>query len=193
MIIETQRLYLRPLKADDADYFDVLMKDPAVYRYILRQEPWAEGMVRHVLSIQHFILSELGFCLFGVALKETGRLAGYCGLQPLESFTASVVNQVGVSWVFHPDFWGMGLATEAGHAVLEKAFAATGLDCVKAIIHPANFGSIKVAGKLGFKFDDLVFRNDRLRLMYSVSRAVFETGRMQWDGTQNNLAVAGCF
>ncbi len=174
MIIETDRLVLRALKEEDAGFFSSMMKDPAVYKYILKQEPWSDSKIGLLFRRQREILTERGFCLYGVVLKGSRQLTGYCGLQPLECFSESFADEVGASWAFHPDYWGMGLATEAARAVLEQAFARTALEDVKALIHPANRGSMRVAGKLGFQFEDLVFRNNRLRLMYSVPRSAFE-------------------
>lgn len=162
------------------------MKDPAVYRYILKQEPWSDSKIGRLLCVQREVLEQRGFCLFGVELKGTGDLTGYCGLQPLESFSEAFTDEVGASWAFHKNFWGLGLATESARAIMEQTFLRTGLDDVKALIHPANRASMRVAGKLGFQFEDLVFRNNRLRLMYSVPRSAYEVGR------NGNFALTSC-
>jgi RimJ/RimL family protein N-acetyltransferase len=51
---------------------------------------------------------------------------------------------------FLPEFWGMGLATEAGHASIEFARADLGLRRLVAMVHPDNEASARVLKKLGF-------------------------------------------
>ncbi|WP_320175934.1 GNAT family N-acetyltransferase [Maridesulfovibrio sp.] len=168
MFIETQRLILRPLKQNDVGFLSGMMKNPDVYRYILKQEPWSDGKINSLLQKQEELFARQGYCLFGVEMKGGGALAGYCGVQPLEDFTESLIGQVGISWVFQKDYWGAGFATESASAFLDYAYLKTELQGIKALIHPANRGSMRVASKLGFEFDDLVFRNGRLRIMYSL-------------------------
>lgn len=147
-----------------------MMKDPDVYRYILKQEPWSESKVVSLLQKQEELFEQRGYCLFAVEVKGSGTLTGYCGVQPLEKFSESLHGEVGISWVFRRDYWGAGLATESASAFLDYAYLNTDLQVIKALIHPANRGSMRVASKLGFEFDDLVFRNGRLRIMYSLPK-----------------------
>lgn len=145
-----------------------MMKDPDVYRYILKQKPWSDGKTKALLQRQESLYRQEGYCLFAVEMKGSHVLAGYCGVQPLDDFSELMLGKVGISWVFSREFWGAGLATESAAAFLEYAFRNTGLKEIKALIHPANRGSVRVASKIGFEFDDLVFRNGKLRIMYSL-------------------------
>ena len=47
------------------------------------------------------------------------------------------------------EYWGKGLATEAGKAVLHYGFDTIGLDEIVAVTHSANVASIRVIEKLG--------------------------------------------
>jgi len=176
VFIETQRLILRPLKQNDAVFLSGMMKDPDVYKFILTQEPWPERKIDSLLQKQEKLFARQGYSLFGVEIKGSGDLAGYCGVQPLEDFSESLYGEVGISWVFKKDYWGAGLATESASAFIDYAYLKTDLQAIKALIHPANRGSVRVASKLGFEFDDLVFRNGRLRIMYSLSKDKFCEG-----------------
>jgi len=166
-MIETDRLYLRPLHMGNESFISSMMRNPSVYKYILKQEPWPDSKIYRLLSSQQDLFVRTGYCLFGVEMKATRTLTGYCGLQPLEDFSGTFCNEVGASWAFHEKYWGAGLATESAAAVLDQAFKYTSLRNIKALIHPANRGSMRVARKVGFEFEDIVFRNNRLRLMYS--------------------------
>lgn len=52
-------------------------------------------------------------------------------------------------WLARP-FWGRGLATEAGRAVLDHAFAALPFHEISACVFKDNPASLKVLEKLGF-------------------------------------------
>ena len=170
MFIETQRLLLRPLKQTDAVYLSAMMQDPDVYRFILKQEPWSKSKIDSLLQAQEKLFAQHRYCLFGVEPKGTRGLAGYCGVQPLENFSGFLQGEVGISWVFQQKYWGAGLATESASAFIDYAYLKTDLQAIKALIHPANRGSVRVASKIGFEFEDLVFRNGRLRMMYSLPK-----------------------
>ena len=52
-----------------------------------------------------------GFGRWGVVLKATGRLIGFAGLKYLDE-----LREVDVGYRLLPEYWGMGLATEAAQA-----------------------------------------------------------------------------
>jgi len=90
---------------------------------------------------------ERGFGLLAVEDRETGALIGRSGVQYHTLWPADPE----VGWAFDPDWWGRGLATEAGAACVGWAFRELGLDRVVSIAHPANVASRRVMEKLGFR------------------------------------------
>ena len=58
-----------------------------------------------------------------------------------------------VGWVLGRRYWGRGFATEAARAALHHAFSALGARRVISLIHPDNERSIRVAERLGERFD----------------------------------------
>jgi RimJ/RimL family protein N-acetyltransferase len=84
----------------------------------------------------------------GEASGETpGTTVGFVGLaHPL--WFPELAAEVEVGWRLHPDAWGHGYATEAGHAALAAA-PSLGLTRIIAVIDPANTPSLAVAGRLG--------------------------------------------
>ncbi|WP_320007854.1 GNAT family N-acetyltransferase [Maridesulfovibrio sp.] len=192
MFIETQRLLLRPLKQSDAAYLSGMMQDPDVYRFILKQEPWSKSKIDSLLQSQEKLFAQHRYCLFGVEPKGTRELAGYCGVQPLENFSGSLQGEVGISWVFQKKYWGAGLATESASAFIDYVYFKTDLQSMKALIHPANRGSVRVASKLGFEFEDLVFRNGRLRILYSLPKEKYSSGFAAIPVHPQGGMLAGC-
>ena len=70
-----------------------------------------------------------------------GRLIGKAGLFRFPE----------IGFIFHPDHWGRGFATEALAAVLERAFAVHRLERVEADVDPDNAASLRLLARLGFR------------------------------------------
>jgi len=89
-----------------------------------------------------------GFGLLRVELKESGEPIGMCGLLKRDALP-----DVDVGFAFLPRFWSKGYAFESASAVLAHARDALGLRRVLAITSPDNEASIRLLGKLGFRFE----------------------------------------
>ncbi len=83
-----------------------------------------------------------------VFLLETYEHAGCAGLRPYR--LDGQIYELG----FHlrPEFWGRGLAQEAGRAVISYAFEKLRAEALFAGHDPANSASMRVLIKLGFEF-----------------------------------------
>ena len=90
---------------------------------------------------------EHGFGLLAVEDRETRELIGRSGVQYHRLWPADPE----VGWAFDPDWWGRGLATEAGAASVGWAFRELALPRVVSIAHPENVASRRVMEKLGFE------------------------------------------
>jgi RimJ/RimL family protein N-acetyltransferase len=82
-----------------------------------------------------------------IFLLSNGEHAGCAGLRP--DCAGEQVYELG----FHlrSEFWGRGLAEEAGRAVISHAFDALGAKALFAGHHPENRASRRVLEKLGFR------------------------------------------
>lgn len=86
--------------------------------------------------------------VFAVVPRGEERVVGMAMLVPLPS-SAGVDRQVHeIGWHLHPDVWGLGYATEAARALIERAWAA-GLTELHAVTNPDNLASQAVCGRLG--------------------------------------------
>ena len=142
----TERLRLRPFRPEDVDAGFALWSDPEVGRFT------GGAHVTHEQSralIASHLRNQLrhGFSLWAVEDRETGRLLGESGLQPLEGTGP----EIEIGWAFAPGAWGNGYATEAAQAWLEHAFGTFDLDQVIAVIRPENLASHRVARRLGMR------------------------------------------
>jgi ribosomal-protein-alanine N-acetyltransferase len=149
--IETERLLLRPLGIQDADFIIDLLNDPSFIKNIGdRNVHSVEDAHGYILKGPVTSYEKNGFGLCLVTLKETGESIGMCGLIKREA-----LEDVDIGYAFLPKFWLKGYAVEAARAAKEQA-RSLGLKRLVAITDPANQGSIRVLEKLGFKFEKMV-------------------------------------
>ncbi len=142
--IETTRLVLRPLTAEDFDDYAAMLADPEVGRYLLagggmsREDAWRDL----ALFVGHRALR--GYSNWAVVEKATGRFAGRAG--PWQPFGWPGLE---IGWCLSRQYWGKGYATEAAHAALTYCFDKLGADQVISLIRPGNTRSIRVAERIG--------------------------------------------
>lgn len=151
-VLETDRLILRRLSAEDAPFILQLLNEPSWLRFI------GDIGVRTVEDARNYILrgpvemyARRGFGLYLVELKEEGAPIGMCGLIKRDS-----LEDVDIGFAFLPAFWGKGYAYEAASAVMEYGRSAFGLTRLVAITSPDNHASGKLLEKLGFNFERMI-------------------------------------
>jgi len=83
-----------------------------------------------------------------VFLRESEQHVGCAGLRPYR--LDQQVYELGFH--FRPEYWGRGLAQEAGRALIAYAFEQLGVSALFAGHHPDNAVSARVLAHLGFQF-----------------------------------------
>jgi RimJ/RimL family protein N-acetyltransferase len=146
--LETERLLLRPFRESDLDAYAEICGDAEVMRYIGEFKPLDRAMAWRSMAthLGHWQLR--GYGMWAVEEKATGRMVGRVGLWKPEGWP-----DLEVGWMLHRDCWGRGFATEAGRASIDAAFRGLGVDHVISVIHPENAASIRVAERLGERFE----------------------------------------
>jgi RimJ/RimL family protein N-acetyltransferase len=151
-VLETERLLLRQLTTEDAEFILELLNEPSFIRNI------GDRGVRTTTDARSYILNgpatsyiKNGFGLYLVKLKETNESIGMCGL-----IKRDTLEDVDIGYAFLPRFWSKGYAVEAAQAVKEYAKNVIGLNRIVAITDPENEGSIRVLEKIGLKFEKMV-------------------------------------
>lgn len=157
-VISTERLLLRAFTEDDFEPFVAIVSDSEVVRFlddgapISREECW-RGMA---LFIGHWALRGYGW--WAVEERSTGDFLGRIGLYNPEGWPG-----IEVGWLLRRDVWGAGIATEGATAALDFAFDVVGASHVISLIDPRNSRSIRVAEKIGERYErDLVHKNKAL-------------------------------
>jgi RimJ/RimL family protein N-acetyltransferase len=75
-----------------------------------------------------------------------------------------------VGWVLGRRWWGHGFATEAARAALDHAFCSLDARRVISLIHPENGRSIRVAERLGERYERRVELSRTVHHLYGIER-----------------------
>jgi [ribosomal protein S5]-alanine N-acetyltransferase len=151
-IIETERLVLRQMKVEDAEFIFELVNEAAFIRNI------GDKSVRTLEDARAYILNgpvasygKFGFGLYLVECREAASPTGICGLLKRDA-----LEDVDIGFAFLEKFWGKGFAYESAAAVIEYGRNTLGLKRIVAITSPDNEGSIRVLGKIGLRFEKMI-------------------------------------
>jgi len=151
--METERLILRALRVEDADFVLKEWGDPVVTYYMRDEEPLktlqqAEEMLRPLQTPAKMP----DFKWWGIELKATGRLIGTCGYCRWNKQH----HWAEIGYDLWPDHWGQGLMPEALRALLRYGFQEMELNRIEATTHTENRRSQRVLEKLGFQREGLL-------------------------------------
>src|SRR6187399_91116 len=115
--LETERLLLRWFTLDDIDAYNELGTNPQLIRYVGNQPFASLAVARETLVAAPLKdYATYGYGRFACVWKQTGQVIGFCGPKFLPD-----TGDVDLGYRFLPNFWGMGLATEAGLAAIDYA------------------------------------------------------------------------
>ena len=150
-VIQTQRLGLRQLELNDADFILELLNEAAFLQFI------GDKGVRTLDDARDYLrkgpldsYQRRGFGLYAACLRDGTRI-GICGLVKRDG-----LGDVDVGFAFLSRHCSQGYAVESAAAILEHARRVLGLQRVVAITSPGNVGSIAVLEKIGLKFERTV-------------------------------------
>ena len=155
-VLETDRLEVRHVTIDDAEFILGLLNEPSWLRFI------GDKGVRTLDDARAYILDgpiasyqRFGFGLYMTQQKSDGARIGLCGLLKRDALP-----DVDIGFALLPAYWGKGYALEAAAGVLEHGRAAHGLRRIVAITNPDNARSIQLLEKLGMRQEGTVRISD---------------------------------
>ncbi len=167
LTIETGRLLLTQLAGRDAEFIRGLLNEPSFIRNIGdRGVRTAEDALRYITDGPVASYARHGFGLLRVGLRDDDTPIGICGVLKRDTLPEP---DLGFSLL--PAYWSNGYAHEAASAVMCHAREVLGLGRVLAIVSPDNEPSIRLLGKLGFRFEQMIRLGDdacELRLFASL-------------------------
>jgi RimJ/RimL family protein N-acetyltransferase len=144
VLIETDRLLMRPLTTSDLDEFVELHAMPEVERTMKGAFDRPTALAR--LERNELEWEERGHGLVAILERAGGRFLGRSGLKYWPQF-----DEIEVGWVLRTEAWGRGFATEAGRACLDWGFRTLEVPYITAMILRDNHRSVAVATRLGMR------------------------------------------
>ena len=161
-MIETERLLLRPWREADKPVFHALVNTPAMMEHFGGPVPQAKHDA--ILDRQMMLQARDGHCMWAVEWRETGELAGVCGLRIGGHAGTPVPEELEIGWRIGEAFWGRGVAREAAQASMAWGWANTTRPRISAWTVIGNTRSWGLMERLGMqRRTDLDFRHPDYR------------------------------
>lgn len=148
MIIETERLILRPWEESDAESLYEYAKDPAVGPIagwpIHTSVENSLDIIRNVLSVEN---------TFAVCLKADNKAIGSLGLMsPAQTQTKISDTEIEIGYWIGAPFWGKAYVPEAVRALQKYAFGKLGCTAMWCGYYDGNEKSRRCQEKCGFTY-----------------------------------------
>jgi RimJ/RimL family protein N-acetyltransferase len=140
--LATDRLVLRPFRAEDLDAHAAMNADPRVMRYIGEVQDRAAAFRSLCSYVGHWHVR--GYGPWAVEERATGAFVGRAGVMRWEPW-----NEVEVAYALAPSAWGKGFAVEMAGCALRYAHEVVGARRVVSRIAAGNASSVRVAERLG--------------------------------------------
>jgi len=151
-VLETDRLTLRWLTADDSAFILELLNDPGWLRFVGDKGVHTLEEARgYLLKGPIDMYRRLGFGLYLTELKESGVPIGICGLIKRDG-----LEDVDVGFAFLPQFRTKGYAYESASAIMVYGKDVLKLERIVAVTSPENHNAARLLGKLGLRFERMV-------------------------------------
>ncbi|QPH38425.1 GNAT family N-acetyltransferase [Pedobacter endophyticus] len=147
-VLETERLILREHALSDAETLFAMRTNETVMKYIYRERP------KNIQEIEAFISSfNIGFAngdnlAWVIALKENpSQMVGSLGYWR----TDYANHRAEIGYMLHPNYWRMGIVSEALAKTITFGFKNMNLHSICANVSPKNNASQQILIKHGFK------------------------------------------
>lgn len=154
MILETERLIIRPLEEADRDAFAALHADPEVKRYFPGTSSRAEA--DKMFDTFRARYEQHGYFFMATVHKATNQMVGTIGLAPLRPEISDILEHPAateIGWLLGANMWNQGLASEGARAWLDYGWNKLGLNEIVAFTVAQNYPSRRVMEKIGMQYE----------------------------------------
>ena len=148
LILETERLLLRPFEFSDDEALFAMDSNPNVHLY-LGNNPLTkiEQVHEYIQSVKNQY-AQNGIGRFIAETKDNKEVIGWIGLKFITEPENNHVNFYDIGYRLREEFWNKGYAFEGAKAWLDYAFAEIQIPTIYATAHIENTGSNKILQKL---------------------------------------------
>ena len=175
MVLETQRLILRPARASDAPVWMEMWCSPFVQKYNCMKPPTLEEAQKRVNAD----IQAAGKAFY-LERKSDGAFVGTVNLD--EDSLRYQANSLMLEYSLGEAYAGQGYMTEALSAVVDYAFDRLGVALVSARVFGANIASRRVLEKLGFTQEGTIRRAVLAPSGILYDDMIFSLLREEWQG-----------
>ncbi|GAD80716.1 GNAT family N-acetyltransferase [Vibrio ezurae] len=184
MILQTNRLRLRPWTPSDFNDFIEMNRHPKVMRFF----PSCLTPLQSIESARRLSeeLQLQGWGMWVVEKRFSKQFVGILGLQQRSAEDGILVKPFKeIAWRLHARYWGQGFASEAAEAVLEYAFEHLNIDAVYSLTALVNLPSQRVMQKIGMLDTQANFQHPRLDVNSTLSwHCLYKITQQQWKATR---------
>ena len=149
LILETDRLLLRPLDFSDAEGMFRLDSNANVHKYL------GNNPVKSIEESNHYIENvrnqylQNGTGRFAVILKDTHEFICWCGIKFITEPENNHVNFYEIGYRLTEKHWGKGYGYESAKAWLDYGFEKMNIKTIYASAHADNVRSNRILRKIG--------------------------------------------
>lgn len=153
LLLETDRLLLRPLELEDADAMFAMDNNPNVHNYLWQTPTQTKDETIEIIKMvqKQYVDNNIG--RFATILKETGEFIGWTGIKYVNDHIENGnTNFFDYGYRIDEKFWNNGYATEASIFWLDYGFENLKIEVMNAYTHSENGTSNHILQKVGMKF-----------------------------------------
>ena len=145
--INTSRLSLRWIRAEDVDDFYAVYSNPEVMRYWSTLPLPDKDAASKLINEIHEGIKRDEMMKWGIALRSSDKLIGSVTLFHIDF----PHRRAEIGYAQGRPYWGQGYMQEALTAVLNHAFEILNLHRIEADVDPRNAASVRTLERLGFQ------------------------------------------
>ena len=153
MILETERLILRPFTENDASDAYEYLHQPMVHCFACMKTETIQDAQKAVAE-----RAKDSEYYFAIVLKQNGKVIGEIDAMPetpAPDEENAVLDTFSPCWMLNPAYHGKGYAYEAAHAFFDYLFAQKGARRIYAYTEDYNLSSQHLCEKLGMRREGL--------------------------------------
>jgi ribosomal-protein-alanine N-acetyltransferase len=153
MNIETNRLILKSISAEDRDFIFSLFSDDIVTKYLYDEEPLTSILGADEIIDSYVNSNSISLSRWILIRKSDNEKMGTCGFHCWDSKE----NKIDIGYDLKEEFWGNGYMQEAINAIVNVAIQELKFRQINAHIYVENYKSIMLAERLGFNFSGVEY------------------------------------
>lgn len=174
--LETERLSIRPAALDDGEALWAYRRFPEVGTWLgWHPVDRADWDAAYADKYPDYLVVELDEVIIGDLMLKLGN-----AWHQREATEPTVGVQAEVGWVFHPEYGGKGLATEAVRALLRVCFEGLELRRVEAAAFAANEPSWHLMERIGMRRETYSVRDSLHRELGWLDGVVYAMLADEW-------------